>query len=68
MKYPVVMDGYDHEQRLRTQRTAVGGNHEMVLQDIFSNPGVRYVLVRDHEAGCFDFRVERMEAADGTED
>lgn len=62
------MDGYDLEQRLVTQRTAAGGNHEMVLCEIFADVEVQYVLVRDHEAGCFDFRVERMEAADGTED
>jgi hypothetical protein len=58
---PVVMDGYDIEQRLATQRTAAGGNHEMVLREIFADATVQYVLVRDHEAGCFDFRVERME-------
>jgi hypothetical protein len=67
LAYPVVMDGYDLEQRLLTQRTAVGGNHEMVLREIFANSAVQYVLVRDHEAGCFDFRVERMEVADGAE-
>jgi len=33
----------------------------MVLQEIFADVTVQYVLVRDHEAGCFDFRVERME-------
>ena len=61
LDYPVVMDGYDLEQRLVTQRTAASGNHEMVLQEIFADVTVQYVLVRDHEAGCFDFRVERME-------
>ena len=61
LQYPVVMDGYDLDQRLVTQRTAAGGNHEMVLREIFADAQVRYVLVRDHEAGCFDFRVERME-------
>jgi hypothetical protein len=51
-----------------TRRTAAGGNHEMVLREIFADVAVQYVLVRDHEAGCFDFRVERVEVADGTED
>lgn len=67
LEYPVVMDGYDLDQRLVTQRTAAGGNHEMVLREIFADAAVQYVLVRDHEAGCFDFRVERMEDTDGTE-
>jgi hypothetical protein len=61
LHYPAMMDGYDSEQRLRTQRTAAGGNHEMVLREMFEDAAVRYVLVRDLEAGCFDFRVERME-------
>ncbi len=67
LEYPAVMDGYDLDQRRLTQRTASGGNHEMVLSEIFDNTHVRYVMVRDHEAGCFDFRVERMEAGDETE-
>jgi hypothetical protein len=61
LQYPVVMDAYDLDQRLAAQRTAAGGNHEMVLREIFADAAVQYVLVRDHEAGCFDFRVERME-------
>jgi len=65
LHYPALMDGYDSEQRLLTQRAAAGGNHEMVLHEIFEDAAVRYVLVRDLEAGCFDFRVERMGVGDG---
>ena len=61
LRYPVVMDGYDSEQGLIVQRRAAGGNHETVLKEIFEDAAVRYVLVRDFEAGCFDFRVERMD-------
>jgi hypothetical protein len=64
LRYPSVMDGYDMEQRLVVQRTAVGGNHELVLEEMFEDAAVRYVMVRDLEAGCFDFRVERMEVVD----
>ena len=49
--YPAVMDGYDFEQTLVTQRRTVGGNHEMVLAEMFENAAVQYVLVRDLEAG-----------------
>ena len=59
LQYPTVMDGYDFEQILIVQRRASGGNHEMVLAEMFENAAVQYVLVRDLEAGCFDFRVER---------
>ncbi len=61
LHYPAIMDGYDSDQQLVARRTASGGNHELVLREMFENPAVRYVLVRDHEAGCFDFRVERTE-------
>jgi hypothetical protein len=59
LRYPAVLDGYDLDQRVVAQRSAVGGNHEMVLAEIFEDAAVQYVLVRDLEAGCFDFRVEK---------
>lgn len=59
--YPVVLDGYDVEQRLVTQRRVDAGDQEAVIGKIFDDASVRYVLVRDGEAGCFDFRVERMD-------
>src|SRR5215475_13707924 len=65
--HPAVMDGYDLEQQLVARRTTSGGNHEMVLSEMFEDATVRYVMVRDHDAGCFDFRVERLEGGDGPE-
>jgi hypothetical protein len=61
--YPVVLDGYDGEQRLVTERRAAAGDQEAVIATIFEDASVRYVLVRDGEAGCFDFRVERLEVS-----
>ncbi len=60
LAYPVVLDAYDAEQGLVMQRRARDGNHIRVLQQMLANTAVRYVLVRDLEAGCFDFRVERQ--------
>jgi len=65
--YPVVLDGYDREQRLVVQRRAVAGEQEAAIAGLFEDASVRYVLVRDGEAGCFNFRVERMEGTDGGE-
>jgi hypothetical protein len=65
--YPVVLDGYDREQRLVVQRRAAATGQESAIADLFEDASVRYVLVRDGEAGCFDFRVERMEGTDGGE-
>lgn len=63
VSYSVVLDGYDREQRLMTQRRATAGEQEAVIAEIFKDISVSYVMVRDGEAGCFDFRVERMEVS-----
>jgi hypothetical protein len=63
LPYPVVLDGYDIEQRLVTQRRAIAGAQELELAKMFEDVAVQYVLVRDGEAGCYDFRVERMEVS-----
>jgi len=59
--YPAVLDGYDIGQRLVTQRRAAAGGQEAAIAEIFADASIQYVMVRDGEAGCFDFRVERME-------
>jgi len=61
LPYPVVLDGYDTEQRLLIERKAAAGEQAQEIARIFEDAAVQYVLVRDGEAGCFDFRVERME-------
>jgi len=59
LPYPAVMDGYDAEQRLVRQQRASNGDQESVVREILQDAAIRYVMVRDLEAGCFDFRVER---------
>jgi hypothetical protein len=59
LAYPAVMDAYDANQALILQRRSTDRNHATILQEMLSNKAVRYVLVRDLEAGCYDFRVER---------
>ena len=61
--YAVVLDGYDRDQQIVAQRQIANGRQEAAIQEMFANDAVRYVMVRDLGAGCFDFRVERrMEA------
>ena len=36
------------------------GSQPAAVQHLLSRPDVAYVLVRDKNAGCFDFRVERL--------
>jgi hypothetical protein len=59
LAYPAVMDAYDANQNLILQRRSTDRNHLTLLHEMLSTNAVRYVLVRDLEAGCYDFRVER---------
>jgi Protein of unknown function (DUF1203) len=59
LTYPAVMDAYDASQNLILQRRATNSDQPAILDELLSNEAVRYVLVRDLEAGCYDFRVER---------
>ena len=61
LKFGVVLDGYDEEQMVRRRERATDGTQESVIEEMLRDPKVRYVMVRDGQAGCFDFRVERRE-------
>jgi hypothetical protein len=63
--YGAVLDGYDADQRVVTQRKIADGGHEAAIVEMFGDAAVRYVMVRDLKAGCFDFRVERKTGCDG---
>jgi len=57
--HALTLDAYARGQGFRAQRHAGPGEAEAVLADLLGQKGVDYVHVRDTEAGCFDFRVER---------
>jgi Protein of unknown function (DUF1203) len=61
LQFSVVLDGYDAEQMVRRREVAVDGSQETVIGEMLRDPSVRYVMVRDAKAGCFDLRVERRE-------
>ena len=65
MPYPVVLDAYDQCQHVVAQRRVPDGDQERAIQEIFCDESVRYVMVRDRKAGCFDFRVERRSLLNG---
>jgi len=64
LPYPVALDGYDDEQRVVAQRTAAAGTQEETIREMFTDDAVQYVMVRDREAGCFDFPVQRNREGD----
>ena len=59
LPFAVVLDGYDEEQMVRTRRMVTDGSQQAAIEEMMGDPIIRYVMVRDGEAGCFDFRVER---------
>jgi hypothetical protein len=59
--FPVVLDAYNQDQRAVSQMRAMEGGQEAAIVAMFADEAVRYVMVRDLKAGCFDFRVERRD-------
>jgi Protein of unknown function (DUF1203) len=60
-EYGAVFNAYAHGQIL-VERKLVGAKEdkEQVAQFLLERPDVDYIEVRDQEAGCFDFRIERV--------
>ncbi len=63
LPFAAVLDGYDEEQMVRARRMVADGSQQAAIEEMMIDPMVRYVMVRDGEAGCFDFRVERREVS-----
>jgi hypothetical protein len=59
LAHAAVMRAYGKEQRLVDEVHVLNGGHLAAVQQLLRRPEVEYVEVRDREAGCFDFRVER---------
>jgi hypothetical protein len=59
LPFGVVLDGYDAEQMVRRRETVSDGSQEATIQEMMCDPLIRYVMVRDATAGCFDLRVEK---------
>jgi Protein of unknown function (DUF1203) len=61
LPFGAVIDGYDADQIVRRRETVTDGLQPVVIEQLMRDPMVRYVMVRDGKAGCYDFRVERRE-------
>jgi hypothetical protein len=57
--FAAVLDGYDAEQMVRRREMVTDGSQQTRIQEMMRDPLIRYVMVRDGNAGCFDLRVER---------
>jgi hypothetical protein len=57
--FPAVLMAYANGQQLLAQIHVADGAQEGAIVQLFDRPDVDYIHVRDREAGCYDFRVER---------
>ena len=55
----LTLAAYGSGRRLLTEEHVEDGRVESAIQRLFSELPVKYIHVRDSEAGCYDFRIER---------
>jgi hypothetical protein len=58
-QFPSVIGAYGLDQRLLMQVHVDDGEQPATIQQLFERPDVCYAHIRDKNAGCYDFRVER---------
>lgn len=59
--YGAVLEGYGTEQQILQRRKIADGTQEAAIAEMFEDAFVRYVVVRDLKAGCFDLKVVRKD-------
>ena len=57
--FPVILNLYARGPKLLDQIFAGSGEAEPRIRQLLANPQIDDIEVRDRNAGCFDFRVER---------
>lgn len=58
-EHAAVISAYVPGRRLLAEVHASNGDQTRAIEELLARPEVHYLHVRDREAGCFDFRVER---------
>lgn len=56
---PLTFEGYGAERWIVARERPADGDVEAAIERLFANPEVRYIHVRNTEAGCYIARVER---------
>lgn len=68
-KIPLVLEGFGRNRSLIAEERVADGAFEGRAETMFQNPQVRYIHLRNGEAGCFIARIEpRVAAADPAQD
>jgi len=56
---PMTFEGYGDDRWIVARERVANGEVESAIERLFAEPAVRYIHVRNTEAGCFIARVER---------
>ena len=59
LSHHLTLNAYARGRRLVAQRYVSNGGVETELQQLFQDHDVAYIHVRDTDAGCYDFCIER---------
>jgi hypothetical protein len=59
LRHAAVLNAYARGQHLVAQLHAANGSHASAIEQLLARADVDYIEVRDKEAGCYDFRIER---------
>jgi hypothetical protein len=57
--HPLTLNAYGRGRRFLVREFVTDGGLEGVVEELFTRVDVDYIHVRDTEAGCYDFRIER---------
>ena len=58
-EHALTFNAYSRGRRLRAQEYVGDGRVERAIEGLLAREDVDYLHVRDTEAGCYDFRIER---------
>src|SRR5262249_12608696 len=59
-KHAAILNAFAKGQTLLDQRHIDDGSHASAVLHLLQRPDVTYTEVRDKNAGCYDFRIERV--------
>ena len=61
---PLVLEAYGAGGAVRAQRRVGSDRFEATLDEVWAQPGIQYVHLRNAEAGCFIARIDRLHPQD----
>lgn len=59
-----MVSAYGAQQKLLAEEHVDDGSQPSVVESFLADEAVRYVHVRDKSAGCFEFRIQRLNDVD----